>query len=52
MITVDGGDITLEINGKVVNKGANAEIEPGSIGLQLEVGTVQFRNIRIKELKK
>ena len=50
-ITADGGDITLEVNGKVVNKGAKAEVVPGHIGLQMEVGSIQFRNIRIKELK-
>ena len=51
VITADGGDLTLEVNGKVVNKGAKAEVVPGHIGLQLEVGSIQFRNIRIKELK-
>jgi hypothetical protein len=51
-ITADGGDLTLEVNGKVVNNGTKAEVVPGNIGLQMEVGSIQFRNIRIKELTK
>jgi hypothetical protein len=50
-ITAAGGDLTLEVNGKVINTATDAEVVAGHIGLLLEAGTLQLRNIRIKELK-
>jgi len=52
VITADGGDLTLEVNGKVINTATDAEVVAGHIGLLLEAGTIQLRNIRIKGLKK
>lgn len=50
-ITMDGGRVTLRINGELVNEGTGAEVVAGKICLQSEGAPIEFRNIRIKELK-
>jgi hypothetical protein len=51
-ITVDGGKVSLKVNGEVLNEGTGGEEVAGKICLQSEGAVIQFRNIRIKELKK
>lgn len=50
VITVNGGHVTLEINGKVVNEATDVEVNRGTIGLQSEGTPIHFRNITIREL--
>lgn len=50
-ITVDGGKVTLKVNGEVLNEGTGAEELAGKICLQSEGAAIQFRNIRIQEKK-
>jgi hypothetical protein len=44
------GSITLAVNGKVVTKGHNASPRKGYLCLESEGGTVEWRNLKIKEL--
>jgi hypothetical protein len=46
-VTVDGKNITVNVNGELVNEGTNLVDLPGRIGLESEFGPVQFRNIRL-----
>ena len=50
-ITVNRGEVSLKVNGEVINGGTGAEEIAGKICLQSEGSVIQFRNIRIKELK-
>lgn len=50
-ITCKGDEITLKINGKVVNKGTAAESTKGKILLQSEGAEIHFRNITLSPLK-
>ncbi len=47
VITVNGGDITLEVNGLVQNRAHWAEEIPGKICLQSEGSEIEFRNIEL-----
>jgi len=49
-VIVEGGTITVHINGDLVNKGTNCSAERGAICLQSERANVQFRNIRLRPL--
>lgn len=49
-ITSQGGKITVALNGKPVNQGADATPRHGWIGLQSEGGEIQFRNVRLRPL--
>jgi len=49
-ITVDGGKVTLKVNGETLNEGINAEEIPGKIALQSEGAEIHFRNIRLTPL--
>ncbi|MEE8450972.1 MAG: DUF1080 domain-containing protein [Thermoguttaceae bacterium] len=51
-ITVDGGTITVVINGEEVNKATDCDVTAGHIGLQSEGGEVHFRRIRLIPIKK
>jgi len=44
-ITLDRGDLTLEVNGEVQNRGRWCEIVPGRIALQSEGAAIEFREI-------
>lgn len=48
-ITVDGGNMTIELNGTVVSTVADCELTAGPIGFQSEGTEVHFRNARIRE---
>ncbi|CAN5915078.1 hypothetical protein BH23PLA1_BH23PLA1_36020 [soil metagenome] len=49
-IVCKDGEITSEINGKLIDKGQGAEPDKGQIGWQSEGAPIQFRNLRIKVL--
>jgi len=51
VITAEGGNVSLEVNGEVVNKGAAAMDVPGHICLQSEGAEIQFRDIRLTTLE-
>jgi len=50
-ITCKGGDVTLKINGKQVNQGANGELKSGRIALQSEGAEVHFKDIEIAPIR-
>jgi hypothetical protein len=50
-ITVEGGRVLLEINGKEVNFAADAQVVPGKICLQSEGAEIHFRDIRLTPLR-
>jgi hypothetical protein len=50
-ITCRGGDITLVVNGVMVNEGKNGNFKKGRIVLQSEGTEVYFKDIAIKKLK-
>lgn len=49
-IVVDGGRITVTVNGKLVNEATDAEVVAGPIALQSEGGEIHFRNIVLQKL--
>jgi hypothetical protein len=49
-ITLSGGDLTVKVNGKLVNQATDCDEIAGYIGLQSEGGEIHFRNICIKTL--
>jgi hypothetical protein len=51
-ITCQGGKVKLEINGKLVNEGSDAEVTKGKILLQSEGAEIFFRNVMLKALAK
>jgi hypothetical protein len=46
-----GGELTVRLNGEVVNAARVLEQEPGSIALRTEGGIVQWRNLRVTPLQ-
>ena len=50
-ILCSGSDIELTVNGLLQNKGTNATLTSGSIGIQSEGGPMEFRNIWIELLE-
>jgi len=50
VITLKGEDVTVELNGKTVNKATNFKEEAGQIGLQSEGGPIQFKTVELTEL--
>lgn len=46
-VTLYGKNVTVVVNGEVVNEGTNLIDLPGRIGLECEFGSVQFRNLRL-----
>lgn len=49
-IAVDGGDVTLVVNGEVLNEATDAAEIPGKICLQSEGAEIHFRNIYLVPL--
>jgi len=49
-ITLNGGNLTLIINGEKVNEATGLDIVPGHIGLQSEGGEVHFRTVQLTAL--
>lgn len=48
--TVDGGELTVRMNGQFVNSAHTSELRGGPVGLQSEGGEIQFRNVRLQPL--
>ena len=51
-IVCDGSDITVHVNGDLVNKGTNCSAKSGAICLQSEGTPIEFRKVEIEPLKK
>lgn len=49
-IRVDGAEVTVTMNGELVNEGRGLEELAGPIGLQSEGGEIHFRNIELRDL--
>lgn len=49
-ITALKDEITLVLNGKVVNRATGCDVRPGKIGLQSEGGIIHFRSVRLTPL--
>lgn len=49
-ITLDGGNLTLEVNGLVQNTATNCEVVPGRIGFQSEGAWIEFRKIELRPI--
>ena len=50
-ITLDRGDLTLEVNGSVQNRATWVERVPGNICLQSEGSHIQFRNVVLRKIE-
>lgn len=50
-IEVDGGNMTISLNGTIVSTVADCELTAGPLGFQSEGAEIQFRNARIQEKK-
>ena len=51
-ITINGGQLTLMVNGKKVNEATGCDVVAGKIGLQSEGGEIHFRTVRLTPLDK
>ncbi len=51
-ITVDGGAITVVINGQEVNQATDCDVVAGRVGLQSEGGEIHFRTVKLTPIKK
>ena len=49
-ITLQGGDLTLVVNGKKVNECTGCDVIAGQIGLQSEGGEIHFRTVKLVPL--
>jgi hypothetical protein len=49
-ITCQGKDMTLWVNGAVVNKWHECEVKRGFVGLEAEGWRIEFRNVKLKPL--
>ena len=49
-ITLDKGNLTLEVNGLVQNTATNCAVVPGRIGFQSEGAYIEFRRIDLREV--
>lgn len=49
-ITVSGGNLTLKVNGELVNEASGLDVLSGPIGFQSEGGEIHFRKIQIQPL--
>lgn len=47
-VTCKGGDVTLAVNGKIVNEGKNGNLKSGRIALQSEGTEIHFKDITIQ----
>jgi len=50
VITLNGGELKLEVNGLLQNTATQVEEVPGKICLQSEGAEIEFRNIRLKPI--
>ena len=50
-VTAQDGSVKVVLNGEQVNEGRHADPSQGNICLQSEGWPVEYRNVRVKELK-
>ena len=50
-ITVDGSNITLVVNGEIVNEATGVDVRPGKIALQSEGGVIHFRTVTLTPIE-
>ena len=50
-ITVEGGTITVTLNGMLVNEATGCDVRAGKIGLQSEGGVIHFRTVTLTPLE-
>jgi len=50
-IVLEGGRLTLKVNGRVQNEATDVEQVPGYIALQSEGAPIEFRNVRLTPLE-
>ncbi len=50
-ITLQGGKLTVVVNGELVNEAHEVEVLCGPIGLQSEGGEIHFRNLHVRRLE-
>jgi hypothetical protein len=50
-IIVNGGDVTLRVNGEEVNRAWDCAVLPGKIALQSEGAEIHFRRVRLSPLE-
>ena len=46
-ITLDGGNLTVLVNGEKVNEATDCEVLSGPVGVQSEGGEIHFRKIEL-----
>lgn len=51
-ITLDGGELTVEVNGEVQNRASWCEVRPGHVCLQSEGAYIEFRNIVLSPIER
>ena len=51
-ITLNGGDLSVLINGEKVNEATGLDVVPGRIGLQSEGGEIHFRTVKLVPIEK
>ena len=51
VITLKGDHAEIRLNGELITVGEGLTVQPGHIGLQGEGGQLEFKNIRIREIK-
>ena len=50
-IILQGGNLTVRVNGELVNEATDVEVLCGPIGLQSEGGEIHFRNLHVRRLQ-
>lgn len=50
-VVCDGGEVTVHVNGELVNKCSDCSVTKGTISLQSEGTEIHFRNIKLTPLK-
>lgn len=49
-ILLQGGNLTVRVNGELVNEATDVEVLCGPLGLQSEGGEIHFRNLHVRRL--
>jgi hypothetical protein len=49
-VTCRGKDVSLWVNGEVVNEWHDCEVPRGYVGLEAEGYRIEFRNVKLKPL--
>jgi hypothetical protein len=51
-ITADGDEVTVKVNGELVNQCTNSSVTKGAIALQSEGAPIEYRDIKLRPLEK